>query len=249
MRRTYLAAVVAGVCAMAFPAGALANTGEHKTAQHNVAAQGNAQGLQANVAPQAQVLSGDNGNGLIASHSGNGNSNSQTSANQDQSNAAVQSNSASDRSADPSSGASQSNGAAQGNIQGLQLNIAPQAQVLSGDNGNGLIASHSGNGNSNSQTSANQDQSNAAVQSNSASGGSSKGGCDSQRPSGAAQQSNGASQGNAQGLQLNVAPQAQVLSGDNGNGLIASHSGNGNSNSQTSANQDQGNLLLQGNGS
>ena len=49
MRRTYLAAVVAGVCAMAFPAGALANTGEHKTAQHNVAAQGNAQGLQANV--------------------------------------------------------------------------------------------------------------------------------------------------------------------------------------------------------
>ena len=87
------------------------------------------------------------------------------------------------------------------------------------------------------------------MQSNSASGGSSKGGCDSQRPPARLEQSNGASQGNAQGLQLNVAPQAQVLSGDNGNGLIASHSGNGNSNSQTSANQDQGNLLLQGNGS
>jgi hypothetical protein len=92
MRRTYLAAVVAGVCAMAFPAGALASTGGHKTTQHNFAAQGNAQGLQANIAPQTQVLSGDNGNGLIASHSGNGNSNSQTSANQDQGNLLLQGN-------------------------------------------------------------------------------------------------------------------------------------------------------------
>jgi hypothetical protein len=158
---------------LAFPAGALAGQGKHETTtvqQHNYVAQGNAQGLQANIAPQAQVLSGDNGNGLIASHSGNGNSNSQTSANQDQSNAAAQSNSASDGSADPSSGSSQSNGAGQGNIQGLQLNVAPQAQVLSGDNGNGLIASHSGNGNSNSQTSANQDQGNLLLQGNNTGG-------------------------------------------------------------------------------
>jgi hypothetical protein len=118
------------------------------------------------------VLSADNGNGLISAGSGNRNGDTQTSANQDQSNTAVQGNGASAGPAkgscnqQPSSGPSQSNGAAQGNAQGLQANVAPQVQVLSADNGNGLIASNSGNRNGDTQTSANQDQSNTTVQGN-----------------------------------------------------------------------------------
>ena len=94
MQGKHLAAVVAGLGALAFPANALAWGGHIApgTVQRNAVWQQNSQGKQVNISPQVQLASGDNGNGLIAYKSGNGNSDTQAQANQDQGNLALQGN-------------------------------------------------------------------------------------------------------------------------------------------------------------
>lgn len=167
-----LAAAALSLCALAFPANALAWDHHNKVgpSQQNIAVQQNHQGGQVNFSPQVQVASADNGNGLITEGSGDRNSDSQTTVSQNQGNAALQANDSSngsqDNGGDPKSGSGQTNLAGQGNSQGGQLNVSPQVQIASGDNGNGLVTQGSGDGNSDSQTTATQNQGNLLLQGN-----------------------------------------------------------------------------------